>query len=1122
MSASKKPMRYGHSEGHTDVCYDNSGQYILTCGSDGEVRMWQGIDDDPQSITVGERTRTVAVRNERIFTNSNNNAVQAHSFPKGSPDGIITRFTAPVNHFQLNASGDLLLAASDDFHIKLVTVEDSQQKVFVGHDAPILSVSLDPKEELIASSSCDSTIKVWKIQDQSCVKSWSLIPKCSDISISKTLCRISWQPDHGKHLAVPVDKSIQVYERDSWTLVCTLGDDRIKNPLSLTLWSKDGCYVIGVAVDGSIYVWQVNTKECVQFVQHDKKLTICGVALHPQGKNELAYTDTEGQLGLIENILPDSTSGSSTIKVSETDASQYADLFDDDDNDDDFLAAADAMEKIHESQNSQRSNQDKTANQMLNGGDDDDDDDDIGVLVSQKPKHRSLQRIQDDENSMDSTSKAASSVADDSDAEVSVAKKPVVIQGPTFTPLQQSFQSSSTPVHLSSRFMIWNSVGIIKAYNTDEENSIEVEFHDSSLHHAMHLDNGVGYTMAAMSTQAVVLAAESQDNDTPSQLLCLHFSSWDNQKEWSTTMPKGENIKAVTLGHGWLAAATDKRQIHLFTVGGFQWEIFSIPGPVVSMSGHGSQLIIVYHMAAGLPGDQCLGVKLLQVCGKQRQILSGDPLPINTKSTLTWLGFSAEGTPFSVDSDGVVRMLNRKLLSWCPVANTKSQTKGRSDHYWVVGVHESPLQLRCILCKGSTFPPTLPRPTIQILEFQIPLCEVNMEKGKYEEEYWRMRYFSNHFVYNKSQGYEIDEMAQKAAQDQLNNALMKLFALSCKTERDFRGGEIAEMMNSEHNISLAIKYASRMKKLSLAQYLSQLAQQRAEEEATNVMATEEEEDESYSYGNSLDAVYSHTETEWSSGQYKSQPDNNYDDDDEDTNMQHDSHDIERSPILKPKKITAPRLATSSQGRKNPFKLSGGREPSGSQTAKNSDTTRGSNVFDSLKKASQPTKHNIFKNVKGTKINKSQKIQPTLLQSRSKCKEGEKEKRSDVEEKDNKEPTPTKSVSAFQFWLQHNQDELRQDNPELDEEDILKLATQTWRKLSSDEKKQWLERAKGETAHVDDPTPQDKKRKREENTELLPSKKQSVISKLNKKESKAKVVLSSSTNTKLGGFAFQKE
>lgn len=64
-------------------------------------------------------------------------------------------------------------------------------------------------------------------------------------------------------------------------------------------------------------------------------------------------------------------------------------------------------------------------------------------------------------------------------------------------------------------------------------------------------------------------------------------------------MPDGEDIQAVTLGDGWVAVATSKHMVRLFTISGIQKEVFSIAGPVVALSGHTHQLMIVYHKGMG-------------------------------------------------------------------------------------------------------------------------------------------------------------------------------------------------------------------------------------------------------------------------------------------------------------------------------------------------------------------------------------------------------------------------------------------------------------------------------------------------------------------------------------------
>uniref|UniRef100_A0A4W6EHQ4 WD repeat and HMG-box DNA-binding protein 1 n=1 Tax=Lates calcarifer TaxID=8187 RepID=A0A4W6EHQ4_LATCA len=824
MPCERKPMRYGHSEGHTEVCFDDQGKFIVTCGNDGDVRIWEGLDDDdPKFITVGEKAYSLALKNGKLVTASSNNTVQIHTFPDGDPDGILTRFTTNATHVTFNSSGSKVGAGSSDFMIKVVEVSDSsQQKTLRGHEAPVLSVTFDPKDDFLASSSCDGSVVVWNIEEQTQVISWPLLQKTNDVSNAKSLCRLAWQPK--TFLAVPVDTKVHLYERGSWDHVSSLSDDLLTQPINVLAWSQCGQFLAAGSVGGSLTVWDVNSKLCVERQKHEKGFTVCGLAWHPSG-SQIAYTDTEGCLGLLDG-LSTSTSDASTTKP----VKDYDDLFDDDD---DGL-----MDEGLSDNNS-------PVKKPVAGDDDDDDD----FLMPATGRVRNRGAILDDENSLDTGSLklGQDKFGDDDDTGSAVvpAAAPLVplrpvYEGPLPTPPQKAFQPGSTPAHLTHRFMMWNSVGIVRGYNDEQDNAIDVEFHDTAVHHAMHLTNSLGHTMADISQEAVLLACPSTD-ELASKLQCLHFSSWDTNKEWMVDLPKDEDARALCLGQGWAAVATSTLILRLFSIGGVQREIFSLPGPVVCMAGHGEQLLVVYHRATGFDGEQALGVQLLQFGQRKRQLINGEPLPLSHKSYLSWLGFTAEGTPCYVDSDGVVRMLNRSLgNTWTPVCNTRETCKSKSDHYWVVGVHENPQQLRCIPCKGSRYPPTLPRPAVAILPFKLPLCQTTTEKGQMEEQFWRSVLFHNHYSFLSSSGYEIDEEGQSRSQKEQQELLMKMFALSCKLDREFRSMELAEMMT--HNaVTLAIRYASRSRRMALAQRLSELALEKANQIQEEGPGEQEEE-----------------------------------------------------------------------------------------------------------------------------------------------------------------------------------------------------------------------------------------------------------------------------------------
>ncbi|MBZ3884758.1 WD repeat and HMG-box DNA-binding protein 1 [Sciurus carolinensis] len=927
---------------------------IVTCGSDGDVRIWEDLDDDdPKSINVGEKAYSCALKNGKLVTAVSNNTVQVHTFPEGVPDGILTRFTTNANHVVFNEDGTKIAAGSSDFLVKIVDVMDSsQQKTFRGHDAPVLSLSYDPKGVFLL-------------------------------------------------LAVPVEKSVKLYRRDTWSNQFDLSDSFISQTLSIVTWSPCGQYLAAGSINGLILVWNVETKDCMERVKHEKGYAICGLAWHPTC-GRISYTDAEGNLGLLENVC-DASGKMSSRKVSSRVEEDYNDLFDGDNtsNAGDFL-------------NDNAVEIPSFSKETIN----DDDDDDL-MLASSHARQRS-HILEDDENSVDVTMLKTGLLKEEEedDHTGSIHNLPLVTaQRPFYdglipTPRQKPFQSGSTPLHLTHRFMVWNSIGIIRCYNDEQDNAIDVEFHDTSIHHATHLSNALNYTVADLSHEAILLACESTD-ELASKLHCLHFSSWDSSKEWIVDMPPNEDIEAICLGQGWAAAATSALLLRLFTIGGVQKEIFSLPGPVVSMAGHGEQLFIIYH----------------------------------------------RGTPCYVDSEGCVRMLNRGLgNTWTPVCSTREHCKGKSDHYWVIGIHENPQQLRCIPCKGSRFPPTLPRPAVAILSFKIPFCQIATEKGQMEEQFWRSVLFHNHLEYLAKNGYEYEESTKNQAIKEQQELLMKMLALSCKLEREFRCVELADLM-TQNAVNLAIKYASRSRKLLLAQKLSELALEKAAE----LSATQTEEEEEEDFRKKLNSGYSNTATEWS----QPRPKNQIEEDAEDKEEADDTK--EKTELHKHGAVTS-----SNQGRVNPFKASA----ASYFQKRTSQASKTEEVEESPKNASSET--------------------PTVCPQNI----------------ENQRPK-----TGFQMWLEENRSNIVSDNPDFsDEADIIKEGMIRFRVLSTEERKAWTNKAKGETPSDE---AEGKKRKRAVD-ESLEAENHKEAAKENMNLPKKQKPLDLSTNQKLSAFAFKQE
>lgn len=271
---------------------------------------------------------------------------------------------------------------------------------------------------------------------------------------------------------------------------------------------------------GKLVFW--NTKSGVQInaVASEKESMICGIDWNPTEKDEIAFIKEDGYWGVVNKFL------SASIN----------------DNEKALL-------------NDENLNEDELAAALFD--DDDDDDNENSFSIRRIKKETGFLEEEDDE-----TTNQSAPPKEDTEVEAApIQQQSHVISTPSID-LQEPFQPGSTPVHLESRFMVWNSVGIVRAFNSEEENSIDIEFHDVSTHHPIHIGNSHGYTMADLSNEAVVLASEADEaegSNVASKLTCHHFGASGLNKEWSIDMPENEDIMAVACGFGWVAVATDRR-----------------------------------------------------------------------------------------------------------------------------------------------------------------------------------------------------------------------------------------------------------------------------------------------------------------------------------------------------------------------------------------------------------------------------------------------------------------------------------------------------------------------------------------------------------------------------------
>lgn len=170
--------------------YIHRNRHVITTGRDGDIRIWNGVDDDdPNTQCVGEFVLYHVFYDNRILASTDMNTVQAYTYPDGDRDGTEFRFTAPVTcikvndkvcknefkiqlefNFRFHKYLQFIAACSEDMTIKVMPRDKSMECFdFAEHEGPVLRIDLS-RNGLLASSSGDGTIKIWNLDGRKVVK----------------------------------------------------------------------------------------------------------------------------------------------------------------------------------------------------------------------------------------------------------------------------------------------------------------------------------------------------------------------------------------------------------------------------------------------------------------------------------------------------------------------------------------------------------------------------------------------------------------------------------------------------------------------------------------------------------------------------------------------------------------------------------------------------------------------------------------------------------------------------------------------------------------------------------------------------------------------------------------
>ncbi|DBA03625.1 TPA: hypothetical protein N0F65_006804 [Lagenidium giganteum] len=274
----------GHQGPVNAVRFNAKGTYVMTCGVDKAIRLWNphrdGVDVRGEALLIKTyqgrhgydvQDVTIGHDNAKFASCGRDKMVFLWDVPSGEVVRKFEGHSYGVNCVQFNANASVLLSGSYDKTIRLWDMRSRNNtpiQILDEFKDSVTSIAVSDHE--IVAGCVDGIVRTFDLR----------IGKVYREHIEEPVISVALSPDGRCILAGSLDGSIRLIEKDSGTELKSYRGHNVQSYKIDCLFSWDGAFVTSGSEDGRVFTWDLVDGRMDSFQAHGKAVRT--LACHPE------------------------------------------------------------------------------------------------------------------------------------------------------------------------------------------------------------------------------------------------------------------------------------------------------------------------------------------------------------------------------------------------------------------------------------------------------------------------------------------------------------------------------------------------------------------------------------------------------------------------------------------------------------------------------------------------------------------------------------------------------------------------------------------------------------------------------------------------------------------------